>query len=524
MSELINTYLGQFRITELIHRGDTITIYKAYQPALDRFVAIKVLPPLPPAYDPHFAIHFKLAAQEIAKVHHPNILRIHDYNEQDGLRYLVLQHIEGGAVLADILGKPLELTTVVQLAGHLLDALDYAHQRGVIHGDIKPTNILLSESGWPLLTDFGIVKRMNDSQRLMLSEQVVGDPPYMAPEVASGRLADARTDLYALGVVLYELLTGQVPFDAELPKDILTKHVYEPPPPPRRFNAAVPAAIEAVVLRALAKDPAARYQSAAEMAKELTLGAGQLPHNRTGGQLTSLYQSGVQAFAAGRWDVAIERLSQVVALEPGYEDATELLETAQDARERTKREAQRQLALMRQQHQSTDQSQFQPTPTSTPTPTTTRETVEFAPIAERTTVNLSGVAVRSATSTEENKALVRRWIEETWNKGSGVVWDELLATISSEETKQAVIGWRSAFPDGYVTIEEMIAEGDTVVVRWTFRGTQQGEFQAIAPTGQPLTIPGFSIDRIAEGKIVHATNWTIVQQPGVLPFVGQAAS
>src|SRR5262249_52832491 len=147
---------------------------------------------------------------------------------------------------------------------------------------------------------------------------------------------DARTDLYATGVLLYELVTGQVPFDADTPMTVLTKHVYEAPPPPRRLNPDLPAEVEAALLRALAKDPAARYQSAAEMAQALERIATQLDQQLVRGQMTQLYLAGVRAFEEGQWDQAIEQFSQLTALDPSYQDAADLLAPAQEPHEQAR--------------------------------------------------------------------------------------------------------------------------------------------------------------------------------------------
>ena len=265
MNELIGKELGQYQLKEVIRRGGMATVYKAYQPALDRFVAVKVLH----NRDPQFAARFKREARAIAQLQHHNILPIYDYGEQDGLLYLVLQYIENGTTLSDLLGTPMDPAPALRLIRHVLDALEYAHQRGIIHRDIKPANILMPSPVWPMLADFGIAKLLNDDQRLTMPGLIIGTAAYMAPEQADGRAIDARTDLYALGVVLYEMLTGRVPFDADTPMAVLTKHAYEPPPPPRSLNPNLPAAVESALLRALAKNPADRYQSAAEMAADL---------------------------------------------------------------------------------------------------------------------------------------------------------------------------------------------------------------------------------------------------------------
>ncbi|HEX9441278.1 MAG TPA: protein kinase, partial [Roseiflexaceae bacterium] len=295
MTDLIGTRLNQYDLTEIIRRGGMSTVYKAYQGSLDRFVAVKVLFT---NRDPQFAARFKREARAIAALQHHNILPIYDYGEQEGLLFLVLQYIENGLTLGDMLGKPMEPAQALHLTSHVLDALEYAHRRGVIHRDIKPANVLMPSPHWPMLADFGIAKLMNDNkERLTLANQIIGTAAYMAPEQATGRPIDARTDLYAAGVVLYELVTGRVPFDSDTPMAVLTKHVYEVPPPARTMNPHLPPAVEAILQKALAKDPGDRYQSAGEMAEELGRAASQIERqNSSRARATGLYAVGVQAF------------------------------------------------------------------------------------------------------------------------------------------------------------------------------------------------------------------------------------
>jgi serine/threonine protein kinase len=325
MSDLANSTLGQYRLLEAIGHGGMATVYKAYQESLDRFVAVKVLLA---NRDPQFAVRFKREARAIAALQHHNILPIYDYGEQNGLLYFVLQYVEQGVTLHDMLGQPIAPALALRITGHVLSALEYAHGRGVVHRDIKPANILMPSPVWALLADFGIAKLLNDSQQLTMTGFIIGTAAYMSPEQAAGKVIDARTDLYALGIVLYEMLTGRVPFDAETPMALLTKHVYEPPPSPRSLNPDLSPLIEAVLLRALAKDPNQRYQSAAEMAAELERVAAHIARPRPSSQVTSLYQSAVEAFEQGRWDEAAERLGRLVVLAPDYEDATVLLNAA----------------------------------------------------------------------------------------------------------------------------------------------------------------------------------------------------
>src|SRR5262245_6734106 len=325
MTELIDTRLGQYQLTEIIGRGGMAVVYKAFQPSLERFVAIKLLSH---NNDPQFAERFKREARTIANLQHPNILPIYDYGEQGGMLYLVLQYIENAATLADTLGAQMEPAPALRLMARVLEALDYAHTRGIIHRDIMPSNILLLSPRWPMLADFGIAKLMSDDQRLTMSGMIVGTAAYMSPEQATGRTVDARSDLYAVGIVLYELLTGRVPFEADTPIAVLIKQSYEPPPPPRSLNPALPGAVETSLLRALAKDPADRYQSAAEMADVLERVAAEIERSTARDQRAVLYQSGMQAFEARRWETAVDQLDRLVLLDPAYADAARRLDEA----------------------------------------------------------------------------------------------------------------------------------------------------------------------------------------------------
>jgi serine/threonine protein kinase len=266
MNELLGTLLGQYRIDDVIGRGGAATVYKAYQPSLERNVAIKVLCPTD---DPQFAARFQREAWVIAQLQHPNILPIYECGERGGLFYLALQYIDDGATLAQRLGVPTDPGVALALTERVLSALEYAHMRGVVHRDLKPANILMAAPDWPVLADFGIAKLTSASPGLTLTGWVIGTPEYMAPEQASGQPIDARADIYAMGVVLYEMLTGRVPFTSSSPVAVLQQHLNAPPPSLRSAAPHLPAAVEAIVLRALAKAPADRYPSAAAMREDV---------------------------------------------------------------------------------------------------------------------------------------------------------------------------------------------------------------------------------------------------------------
>jgi serine/threonine-protein kinase len=263
MDQLAGQTLGQYQLYEVLGRGSTATVYRAYQQSLGRYVAIKVLHA---HLEPQFAARFRREAHAIAQLHHRNILPIYDYGEAGDLHYFVTQYIDGGFTLAHLAGAPLDPSHTLRITLGLLDALDYAHQRGIVHRDVKPSNVLMPRRDWPLLADFGIARLLDDTPRLTPPGQMIGTAAYMSPERAFDRPADARADLYALGVVLYELLVGRVPFDAPTAAGVLAQHIHMPPPPPRSLNPQLPPMLDGLLLRALEKDPTRRYQSAAEMA------------------------------------------------------------------------------------------------------------------------------------------------------------------------------------------------------------------------------------------------------------------
>jgi formylglycine-generating enzyme required for sulfatase activity len=360
MDGLINRSFGQYKIIEPIRQGGMSTVYKAYQESLDRYVAIKVL-----AYDsdPQFVARFKREARAIAQLQHPNILPIYDSNEQDGMLYLVMQYIENGATLGDLLDEPIESERALRLVGKVLDALSYAHDRGIIHRDIKPANVLLPSPDWPMLADFGIVKLRDDEQKLTNPGLVIGTAAYMAPEQASGKPVDARTDLYATGVVLYEMVTGQVPFEASTPMAMLAKHAYEPPLPPRSIIPSLSPEVETLLLRALEKDPAARYQSAADMAADCAQAVIRMKRSGTL-QLTRLYHEGVRALEEGRLELALARFEQIAGIDPAYQDSAALLDVARSAQLRSRTEALQRLEQVRQRQRNTQEQQLGVPPTS----------------------------------------------------------------------------------------------------------------------------------------------------------------
>ncbi|HZY43130.1 MAG TPA: serine/threonine-protein kinase, partial [Anaerolineae bacterium] len=261
--------IGQYTIIQSIGQGGMASVYKAYQPNLDRYVAIKVLP-AQHALTPGFAERFDREAKAVALLNHPNILPIIDYGQEGDLTYIVMKYVPHGT-LADRTGKPIELALATGLIEQIAAALDHAHSRGIIHRDIKPSNVLLDEGDWVQLADFGLARVLSGPSELTASGASMGSPAYISPEQGQGLPLDHHTDIYSLGVVLYEMATGQLPFSAETAMTLVFKHIYEEPPTPRSINPALSSAIEAVILKAMSKTTVDRYHSAGDLARELRL-------------------------------------------------------------------------------------------------------------------------------------------------------------------------------------------------------------------------------------------------------------
>jgi predicted Ser/Thr protein kinase len=247
--------------------------------------------------DPTFHARFEREAQIVAKLEHPHIVPIYDYSEHEGQPYLVMKFIEGRTLKNLLSERQLTLDEIVAILTPVAEALTYAHQQGVLHRDIKPSNIVIDRSGVPYLTDFGLARIAQAGESTMSHEMILGTPQYISPEQARGeRNLDAGTDIYSLGIILYELVVGRVPFNADTPYATIHDHIYSPVPPPSLVNDDVPPAVERVLVKALAKRPADRYASANALLQDF---------------IAALSESGLRALSPERGQRAEDSLARL---------------------------------------------------------------------------------------------------------------------------------------------------------------------------------------------------------------------
>ena len=256
---------GRYQIKSELGRGGMATVYHAYDPRFKRDVALKVLPP-EFLHDPNFRVRFEREAQTIASLEHPAIVPVYDFGEEEGQPFLVMRFLAGGSLLDRLAGSALSVDETASILNHLAPAIDEAHRQGIIHRDLKPANILFDHHYMPYIADFGIAKITTGSRSLTSGEYIIGTPDYMSPEQASGEKVDGRSDIYALGVILFEMLSGQLPFNAETPIGLLMKHINAPVPNILKINSELPPDCEKIILKAMAKAPADRYPTVAAMA------------------------------------------------------------------------------------------------------------------------------------------------------------------------------------------------------------------------------------------------------------------
>jgi predicted Ser/Thr protein kinase len=270
MESMIGKKLGDFEIKEEIGRGGMGQVYRARQISLDRDVAIKILPGNLSEVE-EFRERFDVEAKAVASLVHENILQMYSKGvTEDGVHYFAMEYVDGED-LASILKKGTVFSEkeAIGIAVQICRGLEAAWRKNIIHRDIKPSNIIVTKTGTAKIADFGLAKSLDATKKLTQTNMYMGTVAYISPEQGEGKPLDHRTDIYSLGIVLYQLLTGSVPFKAETPSSVIYKHVYETPPPPRTINPAISPEAESVVLKAIAKKPEDRFQNPVEFREAL---------------------------------------------------------------------------------------------------------------------------------------------------------------------------------------------------------------------------------------------------------------
>ena len=318
MTEVGRLLAGRYRVGALIGRGGMADVHIGTDSRLGRTVAIKLLKSTL-ATDPAFRTRFRQEAQAAARMAHPTIVRVFDAGEETitepngheaQVPFIVMEHVDG-RLLKDIIREgPLESSEAVRIIDGVLTALEYSHRAGVVHRDIKPGNIMITRTGQVKVMDFGIARAISSSSTTVAqTTAILGTASYFSPEQAKGESVDARTDLYSTGVVLFEMLTGRPPFRGDTPVAVAYQHVSEPPVKPSSVNPKVSPALDVVVLRALAKDRFARYQSAVEFRTDVeTAGAGHIPVHRPLDETAGLF--GPAPIVASGSELALKQLAE----------------------------------------------------------------------------------------------------------------------------------------------------------------------------------------------------------------------
>jgi tetratricopeptide (TPR) repeat protein len=358
MTNSISNRLGKYEIIGEIGRGGFAAVYEAVDTTLDRTVALKALAPHL-LWDPSFLERFQQEAKLAASLKHPNIVVIYEFGKLEGVVYITMEYLSDQN-LAGLVREEgaLAPSRILKIVSQVASALDYAHSKGLVHRDIKPSNIMIGAGDHVTVTDFGIAKAAA-ATALTTTGKIFGTPEYMSPEQAMGkRELDARSDNYSLGVVVYRMFTGQVPFSGETPLGVMRCHADEPPPPPSQINPAISPAVEAILLKALAKEREKRYQEAGDIvlaleeafreeaedkeqaeARAMEERAKAEAEREKQEKLSILYAEAGKAYETGRWQETVDAFEQVLALDAEYRDvATRLAVARRKLAEKTRLE------------------------------------------------------------------------------------------------------------------------------------------------------------------------------------------
>jgi hypothetical protein len=269
------TKLGQYEVQDFIGQGAMGLVFRAYHVQLERTGAVKVLQGLAPG--PDATARFRHEAQAIAQMRHPNIVNVYDFGEHDGVPYMIIEYVPGGSLANKLSNGPLDTPTALKYLRGIAAGLDHAHGLGIVHRDVKPANVLLEKDDTPVLADFGLAKLLQGSSLKSMTGVTTGTPAYMAPEQVTGIKVGPAADRYALATIAYEMLTGVIPFDGEGLMELLYAHVHREPVPPSARNHKLGPRVDAVIMRGLAKDPAARWESCTAMVDALSAALSQRP-------------------------------------------------------------------------------------------------------------------------------------------------------------------------------------------------------------------------------------------------------
>jgi serine/threonine protein kinase len=316
--------LGKYRILESIGRGGFATVYKARHISLGSEVALKVMLRVL-SEEESFVQRFQLEARQTARLDHPNIVRVLDLDEDQGQVFIAMEYVQGRDLRQMIKGQLLPLEQVVAIIRQVAEALDYAHSRDLVHRDVTPGNILVREDGAVKLADFGIVKAITNT-KLTQTGATIGTPAYMSPEQTQGHTVTNQSDIYSLGVVAYEMLTGRVPFSGDTPVSVGVKHVNESPPPPSSISSRARAPVESVLLKALAKKPDDRYQTARSFAEALAEAIDHLQQTK----LDDAYATVSDLIEKRQYSAALEELMALRELQPGNSRIEALIDKVQN--------------------------------------------------------------------------------------------------------------------------------------------------------------------------------------------------
>ncbi|OGO67121.1 MAG: hypothetical protein A3H36_00025 [Chloroflexi bacterium RIFCSPLOWO2_02_FULL_71_16] len=290
--------LGRYQIVAPLGQGGMASVYKAYLPSLERTVALKVMR-AGFAEDPDFLERFRREAKSIARFSHPNIVQVFDFDDVDGRYFMAMEYLEGGTLRDRLVelakdGQRLPAREVTRIVSEVADALSYAHSFGIIHRDVKPSNVMLTRDGRSVVTDFGIAKVLSATQQTQAGVGM-GTPEYMSPEQGQGITIDHRADIYSLGIMAFEMLAGRVPYIADTPMAIVLAHIRDQIPAPSTVNGEIGPVADRVLMRALAKQPEERYGSATELAQALSRA---IAEDERGGTMPTMVVPGARGTTA----------------------------------------------------------------------------------------------------------------------------------------------------------------------------------------------------------------------------------